>query len=269
VANEYERNDFGLLIRSKNKNREFKYSWDENNILQDIHYQDDIGDWQIHTKEINNISIKFNANKSTQNHSISSALGNWCYSENKSLFEMIVPGGERYLKKGNENTGIELWSSNGQTSYQFNEKKVLTGISNSDGSNTVFYPDVTGRTVFLVSAKGIAFLHYDKDGYLSSERDQQTNGFAYQLTKQKALSQMTFNENTIKTDWSMDGKLEKFKLNKTLEFMITHKSGIPDQITFKSSSLGYMDAMETAIRFIWNWEAMMSARRLYNNSQAN
>jgi YD repeat-containing protein len=263
---EFNRNDFGLLVQSKNNKRGFNYIWDKESNLHEIQYQYESETWKTNPNENNKIKLDFRQRLDSGHYSVSSVLGHWCYDQNKSLYEMFVAGGERYVKSGNLEKGIEQWSSNGQTSYRFDSDQNLVSVTNSDGTSSVFIRGLTERTIFEVSSKGVAFLHYDKEGKLLSERDKQNNGFSYILTKQNMLRQLSNYENTIIADWTMGGKLKKLKLDNKLKFVINYNSDIPSQLSSNFSSYGNVEAMENLIRFIWEWEAMSEVRGLIDSN---
>mgnify|MGYP000689965675 CR=1 FL=1 len=270
LTNKYFRNDVGLLIRSEFQDGTFDFLWDENNLMNEILYKDKLGTWNLKVKEFNNRTpLRFSKSSSSSSQSISSILGNWRYDKNGILFEMIVPGGQRFKKRGDEESGIELWTHNGQTFYNFDKSKVLMSIVNNDGTNTIFRRNIAEKFVMLVSVMGITILNYDKQGVLFAEREQQFDAISYKYNRQKTLNRISTDEKIINLNWTKDGKIKRINIDGSLNCSIKHLLGIPDQISIKTCETEVMECAEMVIHIIWNWEAMRLVRRLDDISFKN
>lgn len=263
VSIKYTRNEQGLLIRSECMDTVFEYLWNQDNLLQEIQYQDKNGNWKQSVQEFKKKeTIKFQYASSTTSRSLSSILGNWRYNKDGLLSEMIITGGERFKQRGDEETGVELWTHTGQTYYHFDKSKSLMRMMHADGTTTLFRRSKDQRIVLLASINGISMLHYNEQGVLQSERMLQTKGVSYKFEKKNMLQQINIDETIIKMKWTDNGKIKDFSVNDNLNCTIKHSSGLPEQITIKTSDAEYMESAETVIGFIWNWEALKLVRKI-------
>ena len=262
VSVKYNRNDQGLLTRSECIDCVFEYLWNKDNLLQEIQYHDKIGSWKQNLQGLKNqANLKFQSSSSSTTRSLSSVLGNWRYNKDGLLTEMIITGGERYKQRGDEESGVELWTHSGQTYYHFDKSKALMRMINTDGTTNAFRRYKDQRIVLLASLNGISMLHYNEQGILQSERVQQAKGISYKFDKHKMLQQINIDESIIKINWNETGKIKDFSINDDLKCTFKNVSDFPEKITIKTSPAGYMESTETVIGFIWNWEAMKLVRR--------
>ena len=262
VSIKYTRNDQGLLTRSECIDCVFEYLWNNNNLLQEIHFHDKTGNWKQNVQEFKNqAKLKLQSASSSTMRSLSSVLGNWRYNNDGLLTEMIITGGERYKQRGDDESGVELWRHNGQTFYHFDKNQSLMRMITTDGTTTAFRRYKDQRIVLLASVNGISMLHYNEQGILQSERVQQSKGMSYNFDKRKVLQQIHIDESIIKTNWTENGKIKDLSINDDLKCTIKHVSGFPEKITIKTADGGYMESAETVIGFIWNWEATKLIRR--------
>jgi len=262
----YTRNESGFLTRSECRDVVFQYLWNGDNLLQEIQYQDKTGNWKQNIQKFKNkINLRFQSSSSTTFRSLSSILGNWRFNKDGLLIEMVIAGGERFKQRGDEESGVELWTHNGQTYYYFDKSKSLMRMVNADGTNTVFKRNKDQRIVLLASVNEISLLQYDEDGVLLSERVRQAKGISYKYDKENRLQHIYIDESISKLNWTENGKIKDFSMNDELKCSIKHLSDLPEKITIKSSDSGFIESSDMVIRFIWNWEAMKLTRRLYDS----
>lgn len=267
VSIKYTRNDQGLLTRSECRDAVFEYLWNQDNVLQEIQYQDKNGYWKQNIQEFkNNTSIKFQSASSATSRSVSSILGNWRYNKDGLLTEMIITGGERYKQRGDDESGVELWRHNGQTFYHFDKNQSLMRMITTDGTTTAFRRYKDQCIVLLASVNGISILHYNEQGILESERVQQATGISYKFDKRNMLQQIKINESIIKMNWTENGKIKNLSINDELKCTIKHVLGFPKEITIKATDISYIESTETVIHYFWNWEAMILVRRLIDDN---
>ena len=263
VSIKYTRNDQGLLTRSECIDCVFEYLWNKDNLLLEIKYHDKTCSWKQNVQGFKNqANLKFQSSSASTMRSLSSVLGNWRYNKEGLLTEMIIMGGERYKQRGDEESGVELWTHSGQTYYHFDKSKALMRMITTDGTTTAFRRYKDQRIVLLASVNGISMLHYNEQGILQSERVQQETGISYKFDKRNMLQQIKIDESIIKMNWTENGKIKDLRIYDELKCNIKHVLGFPEQITIKTSKTGYMESTETLIGFIWNWEGMKLVRRI-------